>query len=502
MYLRRGPWPQPAPDHPMAMAAEVLHPSFSEKVDWYLHSGLNYFKTMLTSIPGAAYNAFAHGSVADMTDELFTKQLTTTVLSKYLRPTTIERLGSSFAERLSEEEASQDLWVADYSPIQDVQPYEGMYVSPTVTLFAREGENGPFRLLAMSIGNLKDGKWHLIVLRPSDGNAWELAKYFAMQGAAHFTTLAGHPATHFPYDTVNAVTISSVPKKHTLFKLLHPHLRLALAVNHAVLEGGHSVVSESRGEFYAPFVAPGTEVRQLVAAAYVGYPHDLSRYAHSDKPWPDFPAWRFPLEPRFAPSDFGRITSAYHKVIKDFVRKIVADIFARAGTPEGEEELYYVKRWARYVAHWLPGFPDDTTILENDAAGDPNLVNALTGYIWDVSVMHTAEHRSFYLMTPRRMPFRVHIPPPVSRELPEFNRRKVLDGWDLFKSTLAFNMFFQPHNVELLKDVKYSFKDRALAEHAKTFRQELLATEKKLVAEGIDVDCVAPLGQIASSIQY
>jgi hypothetical protein len=273
-------------------------------------------------------------------------------------------------------------------------------------------------------------------------------------------------------------------------------------VNHAVLEGEHSVVSESRGEFFAPFVGPGTEIRQLVAAAYVGYPHDLSRYARSDHPWPDFPEWRFPLEPRFAPSDFGRITSAYHKVIKDFVRKVVAGIFARADTTEGEEELYYVKRWARYVAQWLPGFPDDTMILENDAAGDPNLVNALTGYIWDVSVLHSAEHRSFYLMTPRRTPFRVRVPPPASRELPEFNRRKVLDGRDLFKSTLAFNMFFQPHNVALLKDVKYGFEDRALAEHAETFRQELLAAEKKLAAEGIDVDRIAPLSQIATSIQY
>ena len=78
----------------------------------------------------------------------------------------------------------------------------------------------------------------------------------------------------------------------------------------------------------------------------------------------------------------------------------------------------------------------------------------------------------------------------------------MLKGWDLFKSTLAFNMFFQPHNVALLKDVKYEFKDRVLAGHAKTFRQELLATEKKLVAEGIDVKRIAPLSQIAASIQY
>jgi hypothetical protein len=116
--------------------------------------------------------------------------------------------------------------------------------------------------------------------------------------------------------------------------------------------------------------------------------------------------------------------------------------------------------------------------------------------------MHSAEHLSFYLLTPRRTPFRVHVPPPTSRQLSKFNRRDVLNGWDLFKSTLAFNMFFQPHNVELLKDVKYKFKDHALATHAKTFRQELLATEKKLVAEGIDVTRIAPLSQIAASIQY
>jgi hypothetical protein len=150
----------------------------------------------------------------------------------------------------------------------------------------------------------------------------------------------------------------------------------------------------------------------------------------------------------------------------------------------------------------LPGFPDDSTILEEDANGDPNLVNALTGFIWDVSVLHTAEHRSFYYLTPRRTPFRVRVPPPESRDLPEFNRRKVLNGWDLFKSTLAFNMFFQPHNVALLKNVKYSFHDRALANHVRTFRQELHATEKKLIAEGIDVKPIAPLNQIATSIQY
>ena len=499
MYARSGPWPQPAPDHPMAMAAEVLHLPSSETWDWTLHSGLNYVLTMLTKLPLAIKNAVWHGWVTDMADDLFSQLLTTTIYSKYLRRPS-RKMHDDLIERLAT--AGGDYFVMDFCPMQDIAPSPGMFVAPTVTLFTRDRPNGLYRPLGVSIGHLEGNTWAHVILTPGDGDGWSLAKYFVLQGAGHVTTLAGHPATHFPYDTVNAITKSALPMKHVLFKLLSPHLRLALAVNNAVLEGTHSVVSETRGEFYAPYVAPGSEVRQLVAAGYVGYPHPLSKYAKDQPHDPNYPAWKYPMEPREIPSDFGRFLKAYHGTIKGFVREVVASILTRRGTDQGDEEIYYIRTWAHYIALWLPGFPDADQILELDENGDTKLVSAITAYIWDVSAAHSLDHSSFYGLNPRHTPFRIRVAPPTSRDVPGYNSKKILKGWDLFKSTLAFEMFFKPHNVVLLQDVVYGFDDPALQQAAARFVQALHQTEQQLIKDGVDVTRYAPLSKIATSIQY
>jgi hypothetical protein len=488
----------------MEMTAEVLHPPHAEKRDWKKNSGRTYLKTLLTSIPSAARTGLTHGHVKDMSDEIFADLLTTTIYSKYLRKASQQTLDPLFTERLGALAGGVEHYIVDFTPMQDIVPYPGMYVSPTITLFGREHGRKPFRAIAIRIGHLEGSDWRHVVLTPDDGDAWTLAKYFAMQGAGHVTTLSGHPATHFPFDTVNAVTQSALPMRHTLFKLLHPHLRLALAVNHAVLEGGNSVVSETRGEIYAPYVAPGAEVRQLVAAGYIGYPHELSRCDPQPHPGPNYQKWTYPMRPPVldVPSDFAHVLKAYHATIKDFVRGVVSVIVSRAGTLRGEEELYYIRCWARYISQWLPGFPDETQILELDDAGDPKLVSAVTSYIWDVSVAHSLDHRSFHRLTPRRTPFRVRIPPPASRSVPPLNRRHILNGWDLFKATLAFEMFFKPHNVALLKDARYGFEEKSLQESEVAFHQALIATEEQLVLDGVDIEKYIPLGEIATSIQY
>lgn len=500
MYQRSGPWPQPAPDHPMAMAAEVLHLPWSEKLDWYLHSGLNYIGTMLSKLPLAISNGLFKGYVTNMPDSLFSELLTTTIYSKYLRRPTLAR-HAALAQTLGLA-AGHDHFVMDFTPMQDIQPYPGMFVAPTVTLWERNGERGLYRPLGISIGHLEGDAWKHVVLRPDDGDGWSLAKYFVLQGAGHVTTLAGHPATHFPYDTINAITKSSVPMRHVLFKLLFPHLRLALAVDNAVLEGEHSVVSETHGEFYAPYVAGGGEVRQLVAAGYVGYPHPLSKYAKNDPHDPNYPAWTYPMQPREIPSDFGRFLTAYHRTIKDFVREVVSYILSRAGTDQGDEEIAYVKVWAHYISPWLRGFPDGDRILDLDANGDPLLVSAITAYIWDVSVAHSLDHHSFYGLNPRHTPFRMRMAPPTSKDVPGFDRKKLFNGWDLFKATLAFEMFFKPHNVVLLEDADYGFEQPALQQAVTKFMQALRQTEQELIKDGVDVEKYAPLSKIATSIQY
>lgn len=506
LYNRAGPWPQPAPDHPMAMAAEVLHPAKADKLDWKRTAGRTYFKTMLTSIPRAAYNAYTRGRVEDISDEVFAELLTTTIYSKYLRGTELVPLPPDLRAAVDPLDDRLRHYTMDFTPMQDIAPYDGIWVSPTVTLFSVDPAGGRYRALAIRIGHLDAGtrKWSSIVVTPEDAEAWTLSKYFVLQGAGHVTTLAGHPATHFPFDTVNAITASAVPMDHTLFKLLLPHMRLALAVNHAVLEGGNSVVSETHGEIYAPYSAPGARVRVLVAAGYIGYPHALSSYANSSTPTPAYPKWEYPLVPRALdiPSDFGRVLKAYHETITEFVRKVVAYVLTQPDQRKRDEEIYYIQCWAHYIAHWMPGFPDADRILELDEKGDPYLVSAVTAYIWDVSVAHSLDHRSFYRLHPNRTPFRIRVPPPTSNRIDAVSPRRILHGWDLFKATLAFDMFFQPHNVELLQDVQYGFGNAVLDGAVEDFRRALVETEARLAASGVVVENYIPLGEIATSIQY
>ncbi len=487
----------------MGMAAEVLHPSKFDQDDWNHTARWNYFKALVTKLPLAFYNWFVHSKIDHLPDAEFAWILTTTNYSKFLRRRSADDLATTdFGHRLGPLDAARQYLSADFTPIQDVQPYPGMYVAPTIVLLARDGERGPSRVLAISIGHLEGSQWRHVVLTPEDVNAWTLAKYFVIQGGAHMVALCGHPATHFPYDTVNAVTQSSVPVKHTLFKLLKPHLRLQLAVDNAVLEGGHSVVSESHGEFYAPFVGTSTEVRQLVAAGYLGYPNPLSKYDPSETPGPAHPRWSYDKAVRDIPSDYGVYLAAYHDTVRRFVRKVVAHILAMKDSEQGREEIYYIRRWAHYIAGWLPGFPDDNEILAPDENGDPRLVMAVSTFIWDVAVAHSLEHWSFGRLGPHRSSFRVRVPPPDSRQAPAYARQQILSGWDMFKCTLAFEMFFKPHNVALLNDVTYDFESETLRAAAGEFIADLAATEQRLIKEGVDMKNYARLEDLASSIQY
>jgi hypothetical protein len=508
MCDRAGPWPQPTPDHPMAMAAEVSRPPKSDQRDWAKHSSLNYLKTMAKSIPRAAWNGLTHGQVSDMSDDVFNDLLTTTVYSQYLRGADPEQLDPHFHQALDHVGGAAEYYTVDFTPMQEIEPYKGMWVSPTITLFARDKEAGPCRALAIRIGNLvekgRHRQWEHIVVTPDDVEAWTLAKYFVLQGAGHVTALSSHPAMHFPFDVVNAITKSALPMDNTLFKLLSPHLRLALAVNHGVLKGGNSVVSQTRGKMFAPYCAPYASVRVLAASGFIGYPHELSVYAPSPTPGKTFPKWEYPLNPRMIdiPSDFGRVLRAYHTTIKDYVREVVAEIVARGTTAKGREEVYFIKRWARYIAHWLPGFPDYYRIMEPDENGDPYLVSAVTGYIWNVSVAHSLDHRSFYRLQPTRTPFRLRVPPPANRRMVKVKRRSILSGWDLFRATLAFDMFFQPHNVSLLKDADYGFESVPLQAAAAKFHKALVETEEQLKGDGVDIDKYISLSEIAASIQH
>lgn len=505
-YQRSGPWPQPAADHPMSMAAEVMHLPKAEAKHWDRTVRINYLKALVTKIPLALYNWFIHRRIDHVDDAECAWMLGTTCYAKFLRRRSAADLaGSHFVDRLGPLPAAGEYFISDFTTMQDLEPYPGLFVAPTVVLSRRIADGCGFELLAISIGHLDHGAWRHVVLKPADAAAWTLAKYYAIQGAAHMTSLSGHPATHFPYDTVNAITCSAVPVHHTLFKLLEPHLELHLAVDHAVLEGGSSIVSERHGEFYAPYVCNGTNIRQLVPTGYIGYPNPLSKYQPSETPGPNYLPWRYPAGAPDIPGDYGRVLAAYYETVRGYVREVVARIAALGDSPQGAEERYYIRRWAHYIAQILPGFPDEDAILAPGPDPEepwPNLVTAATTYIWDVGIAHGLEHNSYYKLGPHRTSFRIRVPPPASRDVPAYRRHEILSGWDLFKSTLAFEMFFRPHIVTHLLDARYHFEDPALQVAASRFKAALQATERRLADEGVNLDQYARLDELASSIQY
>lgn len=504
-YERTGPWPQPAADHPMAMAAEVIHLPKAEQSHWNWTVRINYIKAMITKTPLALSNWFVHNRIDHIDDRECAWMLGTTCYAKYLRRRTAATLaGSDFVERLGPLDPAAEYLISDFTTMQDITPYEGVYVAPTVVLMQRIPEAPGFKLLAISIGHLDGDRWRHRVMTPDDGPAWTLTKYYAIQGAAHMTSLSGHPATHFPFDTVNAITVTVVPMHHTLYRLLEPHLELHLAVDHAVLEGGDSIVSERHGEFYAPYAADGTNIRQLVPTGYIGYPNPLSKYQPSDTPGPNYLPWKYPMQAPDYPSDYGRFLKAYYETVRGFVAEVLASLHARQDSELGREELYYLRRWAHCIAGILPGFPDADTILEPGPDGTvwPTLVAAVTTYIWDVGISHGLEHNSYWKLGPHRTSFRIRLPPPRSRDIPPFARREVLSGWDLFKSTYAFEMFFRPHIVTPLLEARYAFPEAELQAAVRRFHEALKATERQLEQDGIPLGQYARLHELASSIQY
>jgi hypothetical protein len=508
-YGRNGPWPQPSADHPLGMAAEVSRPISQEQKDWHRQAERSENRARMRSNLRSAYNAVTRGRARHMSDALFTEQLTTTAYCRYLREIAPERLDIRFHEALGRVSGDTRYYCCDFTPMQDVVPYAKVWVAPTVTLFARDNASDSMRPIAIRIGHLEgkgpDRGWEYIVLTPDDTEAWALAKYFVVQGAAHMTALSGHASIHFPLDIVNAVTKSALPTDHTLFKLLVPHSRMALAMNYAVLETGGTNVSALGGESYAPYCASTRSLGVLGAAGYLGHPHRSSIYDNAATPGRAHPAWRYPLTPTEldAPSHYGHVLRAYHHAIRGFVREVVGEMQASSDTDKGQEELDYIRRWAHHIAHWLPGFPDAHDIMEPDEDGDPYLVAVVTSYIFQASVVHSLEHKSLYQRDPRQTPLRVRVPPPHSRMMKRVRGRRIMNGRDVFRATRAFDMFYRPaKSALLLKDVDYGFEGGYLRGVAIAFRGALNDAEQRLELEGIDLRKYISLGEITASIEY
>lgn len=436
LYERKGPWPQPAPAYPMTRPPEVLNIPTQEYTAWWEFIGLRLVAEYGVEKLLAPRQAQADLALPLPIDEEFLRIMTQTVYGRYLR----NESGTAF-------------WVNDFSAMELIDPLPQTYCAPVACRFLLQGT----KFSCVSITFLKSGtRNEALVVRPTD-KAWNLAKVYACQGAAYHALFVVHPALHFPMDSVNAITKTSVPQIHPLFQALFPHTTYTLTLDNEVLEGKGSIVNNDPAEVdYDPLTAKGYNLMQLFGVGYTGY-KGLAAYPAYDymKPWMD------------TNTVYGACLRQYYKPFMVFATQIASVI------PKTDP---YVKRWADYCSVNVRGFPGASIIFDGD-----NLAKALATYLWDVTVAHGADHYSFaYDIALKDKFLRIRRPPPADihdgADVQKVGDVANLD--DMTRAELANALFFKVVTIPPnLIDTTYVFKEAVLQEAVTTFHANLTAID-------------------------
>ncbi|MEP7323107.1 MAG: hypothetical protein ABI761_14375 [Saprospiraceae bacterium] len=493
LYERRGPWPQPLPSHPFGLAPAVVHVPENEIRRWKWRIGLRYLITFLTFWFWAAIYAFKNRSLLPVSDAEFEELLTHSSLSKFLSNELNERDKYPNNEKLEifkeflDKNPDEKFYVVDFSLLTKLKPYPGMYAVPTMSLFKGDLVEGKRKVVAVYLYDTKQ------MFTPEDGNAWELVKYFALQSGAIRISSSAHANLHFPYDSINAVSKSSLPKDSVLLRLLLPHLDLTLELNYSVLNSGTSPILNKQ---YLPFSAFPADADGLAGMFVDGY--------NGMEGNPSYPTYEFHAIPKDTFTDYGTFLFSYYDTILDFTNKVVAEIPA--------SEYADIMVWIDYVRTWVLDFPDKNyffdqegklIIKEVDTPSNKQvyvIAEVVANIIWDLSVGHAADHYDYSNININKAPLRLRVPPPTSKNIPPLDRRKLIHWVDLFKHHFERKMFFAPRNVTYLKDVHYNFH-RPGEEKLRKLNEEFLKNLKK-TEEKLTVYNYIPLHQITPSIQY
>lgn len=464
LYERKGPWPQPCPDHPYDESPLVIHVPWGEWIDWWQHIGLRFIFLWIVLTPVYYLMGLFRPGCKKVSDQEFHNFLTDSMMSRFITPKMDDHDSQAFKDYMEE---GKEYYVVDLEPVRVIETYDGIHVTPSKTLLYKTSHD-TFEIVCIWIGKTDS------VITPQDGDAWELAKYFVLQAGALCATMVVHPLQHFPLDSINAITKTALPKDHILFKLLYEHMRFTLPLEHAVLNFKMSLLNGDKWwKTYAPFPGPYEGIRDLLVEGYRGI-HNNSSY----------PAYQYPRRPPKIHSGYGEFLEAYYETIYKFVEEVVAEI------PHNDE---HVRKWANYISSWIPGFPNGFEIFQ-----DNTLCEVVTYYIWDVTVGHTIDHFNYGEMDVRKVPLRIRQAPPT-KDTKMIPLSKLQSPTDLMKYRLAMKLFFGPSLLTKLIDAEYEFTDPKLIEAQKNFKLNLKDTDKKLRDQGLTY---MTLDDIARSIQY
>ena len=462
-YREARPWVQPSTHIPDGLAQTVLNVPDYEVTEFMDVVVGRYIRTLHTYWIKATAYALRHPRAEAVSDAEFARMLSETPISRFLCRTLDPADRTVFGHLLEPEKLARGAYAkVDYSNMARLAPRPGIFVAPTVTLLERVGSG--WQPLAIRINGL--------TVEPKHTNAYDLSKYFVLQGAANSLVLGLHPNVHFPMDAVNAITRSILPEDHPVRRVLEPHFYMQLPLNYAVLYIDKSLLKNDQREIYTPLVGRIQQLLEFTSDYHRGLPGNSA-----------FPAYQYGLDAPEIPSPYGDFLKAYFEVILEFTTRIVACV------PKDDP---HVRRWSEHLSEVVAGFP-----CPKDIGREDTLARAVAFFIWDVAVLHTVDHRGYADESVNKMPFRMRVPPPASLDMPPVDRSRVLRKEDIFRHRMARVMYFKPTVIRRLLDADYGFDLPEHREAARVFFERL---------HEVDADPVmrkrCPVEELAISIQF
>lgn len=476
LYAENGPWPKVnslVPELP-AMVKKVPKAHLE---DFRVNVVSHYLKTLKSGRIKIILKMLAGDhKLKPESDRLFAEQLFYGTFSKLLTPVCAEDTadfpGILDPQDLVDSNDEPKYLKIDTQSMNRVDALHGIYSAPSVTLFKRErGNSGT--ALAIKINGL--------VLTSEDKNAWELSKYFVLQGALCVITLVTHPRLHFPMDAISAISLTALPKQHLLFKLIAPHTRIQLAINQAVSLLPYSVAHNNQFLPYTPYPGWGNIPIIEEARGWTGHMTDAFSGIAGNR---CYPAYTYLLRPEKVWSDFDDFLRGYYNVIFDFVSAVLANI---------DRDDPAVTYWSNAIAAWVTGFPDHQHIREDDT-----LARVVASFIWDVTVAHSADHGAMGYYRQNIFALRLRKPAPTRKDMPPVNRRKLVTFGDTLRNRLCFEMYFgPPRGSGHLYDTWYGFDVPELDQLNKKFLHDLQSVDEELTGRRF-----IKLKDIAGSINF
>lgn len=422
-------WPQPSPISAKMPHAVLYLPS--DEIREFLVKIVSRFQRQVATSWIAALRYLRRKPHLDCPDdETFAKHLTETVFTYFLT----DSLTAADREFLAANGiSSESVRKSDLTPVSTVDCYDGLHCAGSV-VYLRERADGAFELVGAVMVDRELRMQELV--RPSDGDAWKLAKMHVLQGATYLSLFVTHPRTHFPMDAIIAVTRTLLPKEHPVAQLIAPHTYLQLPLDYSVIHIKNGPGYNDPRLYYTAFSGKGRSQYGLFEICYSGM-----------EGCDAFPKYEFGYLLRSRKTKYMQHLLGYYDIILEFVRQVVAEV-------EIDELLL---SWGEQCAHYVRGFPGPELLRDRET-----LAACVAYVVWNCSVVHSADHWDFHAIPLEHKPTRLRVPAPFRREGCHFDPAKLTNVDDRLRHFMWNELYLRHWLLKRLCEVDYGFQSARL----------------------------------------